>query len=414
MMSAGSRKAASRGQFAQQLCPICSGADQIPLLAIPAMPVVGCNLASSQSAALETKRGDLDIVFCPGCGHVYNRAFRSEAIAYSADYENALSFSPRHSAYLDHTVEQLIQRQAIRGKKIVEIGCGDGEFLRRLCERGGNRGIGYDPSQPNQPPRTLTSGTIEIVGALFDEAAPGAIDVICSKHVLEHLLNPIGILRNARAKLIPGGVGYFEVPNGRLMLDEIGVWDLTYEHFSYFSPASLRRALIEAGFCVQRLKTSFGNQYLTAEVTAETPAASTEAEDGQACNAAEFAQRAANVIGTWKRRLTEYREKSRKVVLWGAGTKAVAFLNILDVRRDRDIDYVIDINPRKTGRFLPGTAQQIVQPDFLRSYRPDVVIVMNPEYLAEIQGQLSGLVGGNLEIVTAALCSDDTAKPRLG
>src|SRR3546814_19695643 len=60
------------------------------------------------------------------------------------------------------------------------------------------------------------------------------------------------------------------------------------------------------------------------------------------------------------------------------------FLNLLQVETGGGIDYVVDINPRKRGRFVPGTGQEIVDPAFLRDYRPDVLIVMNPEYQDEI------------------------------
>jgi SAM-dependent methyltransferase len=398
------RLAASQRQFAQRACPVCGGLIQTPLLSVPAMPLIGCSLPFSRSAALATKMGDLDIVLCPACGHVYNRAFEPDAIVYSAEYENALSFSARHRAYLDRTVERLSEHYALRDKKIVEIGCGDGEFLRLLCEQNGNHGTGYDPSQPSQPPRALGTGTFEIVSGLFDEAVPGSIDFVCSKHVLEHLPNPVAMLRNARAKLVRGGGGYFEVPNGCFIFQEISVWDLTYEHFSYFSPASLRRALVEAGFSIRCLETTFGHQYLAAEVMAEAIAGSVEAGPGKEYGGVEFAPRAAQLIAAWKERLRRCRRESRKAVLWGAGTKAVTFLNILDLPSGRDvIDYVVDINPRKTGRFLPGTAQQIVEPDFLRFYRPDLIIVMNPEYLAEVETQLGRLqVRG--EVMTAAHC----------
>ena len=78
-------------------------------------------------------------------------------------------------------------------------------------------------------------------------------------------------------------------------------------------------------------------------------------------------------------------------MVWGAGTKAVGLLNMLHISIDDGISYVVDINPRESRRFVPGTAQQIVPPEHLPDYRPDVVIVMNAEYIREIQAMLESM-----------------------
>jgi hypothetical protein len=76
-------------------------------------------------------------------------------------------------------------------------------------------------------------------------------------------------------------------------------------------------------------------------------------------------------------------------VLWGGGSKAVAFLTTLGVRDE--IQYAVDINPRRHGTFIAGTGQQIVAPGFLKEYRPDVVLIMSPIYLPEITNELEAL-----------------------
>lgn len=74
-------------------------------------------------------------------------------------------------------------------------------------------------------------------------------------------------------------------------------------------------------------------------------------------------------------------------MVWGAGSKAVTFLNIL--KTQGLVEYVVDINPRKTSLFVPGTGQQIVQPEFLQQYKPDVIMIMNPIYRQEIAQDLA-------------------------
>ena len=80
---------------------------------------------------------------------------------------------------------------------------------------------------------------------------------------------------------------------------------------------------------------------------------------------------------------------NKRVVIWGGGSKGVAFLTAL---QQRDvIAYVVDINPNKRDTFMAGTGHAIVGPDFLVTYQPDVVIVMNPIYCEEIGRNLANL-----------------------
>ncbi|MGH2509534.1 MAG: methyltransferase domain-containing protein, partial [Ktedonobacteraceae bacterium] len=254
------------------------------------------------------------------------------------------------------------------------------------------RGIGYDPSQPTQPAvPTGEGGSVEIVGSAFDDTAPSAVDMVCSQHVLEHMPRPVETLQRAREHLVAGGLGYFEVPNGETLFRDLNIWDLNYEHVSYFSTASLCRVLLEAGFAVRRVDPAFGHQYLDVEAVAEPRDAG--APLAETFNA--FPALFAHTIAFWRKRLSEWRRTRQKVVLWGAGAKAVSFLNMLGVHANEGIDFVVDVNPRKAGHYIPGTGQRIVVPGFLRRYQPDWIVVMNPEYQDEVGAQLRSLnVGG--------------------
>jgi FlaA1/EpsC-like NDP-sugar epimerase len=99
----------------------------------------------------------------------------------------------------------------------------------------------------------------------------------------------------------------------------------------------------------------------------------------------------------WRHYLREVQRSGRRAVLWGGGSKAVAFLTTLNLQGE--IEYVVDINPHKHGTYLAGAGQEIVAPDFLRQYQPDVVIVMNPIYRQEIESQLHQM-GLSPELIT--------------
>ena len=101
---------------------------------------------------------------------------------------------------------------------------------------------------------------------------------------------------------------------------------------------------------------------------------------------------------SWRARLAELRARGGKAVIWGAGSKGVSFLTNLGLRDE--IRYAVDINPYKTGKFMAGTGHEIVAPEFLVEYRPDLVVAMNPIYLAEIRAKLDEL-GLHPELIAA-------------
>jgi FlaA1/EpsC-like NDP-sugar epimerase len=96
-----------------------------------------------------------------------------------------------------------------------------------------------------------------------------------------------------------------------------------------------------------------------------------------------FANHYRQKINDWNARLATFSQAGEKVVVWGAGSKGIMFLNTL--QNQHQIEYVVDINPRKQGKYITGTGQKIVPPEFLQTYQPSLVIVMNSIYIQEIQ-----------------------------
>ena len=117
-----------------------------------------------------------------------------------------------------------------------------------------------------------------------------------------------------------------------------------------------------------------------------------------AAYASAFARNFENKVEEWSQTLAQLSDEGKKVVVWGAGSKAVTFLNIL---KTRDlVQFVVDINPRKASLFVPGTGQQIIEPSSLAGYKPDTVIIMNPIYRDEIAKMLKDL-GVQADILVA-------------
>jgi hypothetical protein len=356
---------------------------------------VCCNvLWPTRAAALASPQADLRLAFCPSCGHVYNTVFDLARLAYNANYDNSLHFSPRFQEYARDLAADLVERYALHSKTIIEIGCGNAEFQSLLCRLGPNRGIGFDPSFiPNRV--DLTSGKgIEIIAEEYSERySDHSCDLLCSRHMLEHVPNPRTIVETVRSALekTPRAAVYFEVPNVLFTLRQNGIWDLIYEHCSYFGPQSLHRLFANAGFQVHDVRETFAGQYLSLEATVlggtEYYPSPNEIER-LAADISLFSANYTNLIADWSASFDQMRRRGQQAVVWGAGSKGTTFVNVL--REHHEIQYVIDINPHKQGSYISGTGQKILAPEALLKIRPDFLILMNPIYLGEVQQMLDG------------------------
>jgi SAM-dependent methyltransferase len=384
-------------------CQVCGSAATTVFFELENMPVLIGTLWPGAAEAKNTEMGDLRLVYCSDCGFIWNEVFDPELLAYSQTYENSLHFSDVFQKYTSELVTRLVESYGIRNKDVIDIGCGKGDFLAMLCEQGDNRGVGFDPSYEGDRITGPVAERLTFHQDLFSKKyADLKADMLTSRYVFEHVTNPVDFLQ-----MILDGLGkdadaliYFEVPNARLILEDLSVWDIIYEHCSYFGLESLAAAFHRAGFQILDLRETYGRQFISID------ARYGGAEAQRWGDLQQLTQLVDNFSTEFKRRITEWHDKldslrrdRKRVVAWGAGAKAVGFLNMLELS-DQDLPYVVDINPHKQGTFLGGTGQEVVSPEFLVDYQPDAIILMNPVYKDEIAQQISSL-GLSVEFIAA-------------
>jgi len=378
---------------AETMCPNCNSRGCChPFYEVRGVPTNSCLLIEDRARALGFPTGDIVLAVCHGCGFIFNAAWDVQYTIYSGQYEETQGFSPTFKRFSRVLAEELISSYDIRGKIVLEIGCGKGEFLSLICELGGNRGIGYDPSFV--PDRQRSGQDIRFVRKFFTEdTSETAPDLLCCKMTLEHIGETNRFLRSVRSVANrKDSVVFFQVPDVDRILKEGAFWDVYYEHCSYFSATSLRHLFTGTGFTVQRVWTGYDGQYLMiltspAEHGSDIKSSDTDDVTAIVRMSGSFAAAVTRSRAAWLIRLRDWAAAGRRTVLWGSGSKAVAFLTTLVVHDE--IEHVVDINPYRVGKFLPVTGQRIVSPAFLRDYRPDNVIIMNPIYRAEIERELA-------------------------
>lgn len=377
--------------FPMTTCPICASDALQPFLHRDAVPVHQNLVVNSLEAARGLARGVLDLAVCTHCGFVCNRAFDLSLLAYGHDYDNTQSCSAYFDAYLDALVRHLVEERGLRNSTIVEVGCGKGQFLRKLVSYPGanNRGFGFDPSYVG--PDIDLDGRLHFRRCYYDDTCTDvqANAVVC-RHVIEHVPQPLALLHSVRAALAhtPQARVFFETPCVEWILRYRVVWDFFYEHCSLFSAASLRSAFHQAGFGVTDVRTVFGSQYLWLEGGLQHDSRLTPAHYPETAVLAQaYGSEEQQLCQAWRARLSALR-RNGKIALWGAGAKGATLANLVDPDGTL-IDCIVDINPSKQGRYLPGTGHPIVDPAELPLRGVRQAIMMNPNYRQENQQWLA-------------------------
>ena len=362
-------------------CPLCNSSDISLFLKRTGVPVHQNLLMNSPEQARSISCGDLEMMVCACCGFVFNRTFDHSLLQYGQDYDNNQGCSSSFQQHLDGLVALLLDEKGVRNKQVVEVGCGQGTFLRRLVEEGDNRGVGFDPSYTGS--EQVAGGRMRFESRYYDESCTDVpADVVVCRHVIEHVPDPVALLRSVRAAIgerVNAKV-YFETPCVGWILSNAVVWDFFYEHCSLFTAESLSTAFQQAGFKVDEVRHVFGGQYLWLE--ASPIASDVELRGAETFDlAATYTGHEQTLLQEWKQRIVDLAAAGR-VALWGAGAKGVTFANLIDPECQL-IDCLVDLNPNKQGKYVAGSGHAIVGPLQLGARDVTDVVLMNPNYRDE-------------------------------
>lgn len=380
----------------QAVCPACASNELECFFTIPQVPLNCVVLRATQEAALNAPTGRIELAFCIACGAVNNVAFDPSLVDYDQSYDNSLHFSPTFRKYADGVARDLIERYNLRGKNIVDIGCGNAEFLALVCALGDNRGLGFDPSFIQGRANLEAGKGVTVIQDYYSERyADYAADFVICRHVLEHIPKPKEFLRNVKGALgaSPEAAVFFELPNASFVFQKNGIWDILYEHCFYYSSIALARLFSASGFDVLNVSETFDGQYLSLEGRLSSGGNKLLGNavgdlDAMLYDIRRFADAFRRQHAHWGTTLDRFLGQGKRVVVWGAGAKGAMFLNTVG---KSSLDFVVDVNPHKWGLYIPGTGQEVVSPEFLRQYRPDALLLTNANYRDEISRQVAAL-----------------------
>lgn len=388
----------------ESICPSCQSQGLVPFYEVTDVPVHSCLMLPTYEEAVQFPSGDVLLAYCEHCGFITNLKFDAKWSAYAPNYEDQQSFSPTFNQFARDIAQHLVDRYALQEKDIVEIGCSKGDFLVLLCELGNNRGVGIDPSAIVGRVESPVTERIQFIQDYYSEQYSDRVgDLICCRHTLEHIYPTFELVNTVRRSIGDRATTvFFEIPDMQRVLQEVAFEDIYYEHCSYFTPGSLARLFRSCHFEVVDLYRAYGEQYLMIEAkpVSEISQKVFPLEENVAdviADVKHFANNIEEKLKQWQEHLESAQAAGKRLVIWGSGSKCVAFLTTL--KAIDCVEYIVDINPHRHGKFIPGVGKEIMPPAFLKEYQPDEIIIMNSIYTEEIKKMLNEM-GVETEVTT--------------
>lgn len=361
----------------------------------------------------------LRVAVCSHCWLVQTQDFTDRAEFFSDNYAYFSSFS---TSWLDHSkryVEAMRQRFALGASSlVVEVAANDG-YLLQYVKSAGIGALGIEPTHSTAV--AARAKGIEIVqdffGAALGErlaAAGRGADLTVANNVLAHVPDINDFVAGFARVLKPDGVATFEFPH-LLELIEHGQFDTVYhEHYSYLSLTAVDRIFAANGlavFDVETLTTHGGSLRVYAQRadTGSQPRIETvlamlakeaDRDVETASFYAGFQTRVDRLKDNFVAFLIDAKRSGRRVAAYGAAAKGNTLMNFAGVRRDL-IPWVVDRNPAKAGKFMPGSRVPIVGEDLIRAERPDLIVILPWNIKDEVIAQLDYAREWGARFVTA-------------
>lgn len=362
-------------------CLICGQNKTIPTFNPGPQPLATLGLPATHEDAVDAPRFPMNFVTCAFCGHVFNTDFHEAQVPYTGDSSRMFNQGSEWVRHMDYTINK------IKGMKLdglfVDIGCGTGDFETRLKDAIPTANIlGFEPGIEAEKITGFPCVRDYFIPQRDLKRYPPAL-LIC-RHVIEHMEAPtefVGDIAYWAAQYRLDHLYFFvEVPCITNALYTRRLSDFLYEHVSNFTPNSLLRLFEPAKFECEWIDIGYNGEVIHAMFALD--AHTIRLLSGRSATFHDEANITLEEV--WK----EAQTISGRTVLWGGSGKSAAFINLFGFNEYR-FPFVVDSDPNKVGRFVPGTGQLIQSVEAVFADPVDTIIITTPwrakDILSEIE-----------------------------